>query len=294
MLGKLIICASLAFNVVATNSLAANWYDAERRACEFESAIAIEPPFKLAKTQAGGYYFSIPKVNLNLVLNAPGGAVKVSNKLSSSELLILKSKVKQLATGPQAASIALAVASEIVDYSGVYALASGALLGWLGSNAETSLSNVDRLVDFITVGGEVGYDIAFRSAPVGFKPLVLVMTKYQIQVGEEPNKRKWLFSTCLLPVEIILSEVITTATGPNSNNKRFNRAADGIWTQWDITDSKFDSSRYKYIDQDVAYAYFIDVLDATRRMRVHLYGGPIEIERPGSSWKAIYLTTDSK
>lgn len=279
---------------VISNSHAGNWYDTERRSCEFESAISIGPPFKLSKTAAGGYYYSIPKADLNKVLNAPNGVVRTARKLSGSDLLTLKTKVKALASGPQAASAALAMASEIADFSGVYAIASGGLLNWLSAKAGTTQANVDRLVDFIAAGGEAGYDIAFRSAPVGFKPLALVMTTYQVRVGEEPTKRKWLFSTCLLPIEILLSEVVTTATGANANNKRLNRTDDGTWTQWDIAEGKFDSKRFKYVEQDVAYAYFVDATDSTRRTRIHLYGGPMESDNTASGWKPLYLSTDSR
>ena len=120
------------------------------------------------------------------------------------------------------------------------------------------------------------------------------MTTYQVQVGEEPTKRKWLFSTCLLPIEIVLSEVVTTASGPNANNKRLTRSADETWTQWDITEGKFDSTNYRYLEQDIAYAYFVNTTDTTRRMRIHLYGGPMETLSSASGWTPLYLTTDSK
>lgn len=119
------------------------------------------------------------------------------------------------------------------------------------------------------------------------------MTHYQIQVGTEPTPRRWLLATCLLPLEVILSEVTTTASGANANNKRLTQQPDGTWKQWDITDGKYDTRHHVYIEQDQAYAYFFDAADPTYKMRIHLYGGPLE-RNIGGGWSPNYLTTDSR
>lgn len=275
------------------NASAGDWFDTETRVCDFSSPVSFSLPFSRKSNSSGGQVFSVPKSSLNQLLTVPGGTVQQSNDLPSHEVAKFKAAIEALRSGPQAASVALSVAGEITDFAGVFGLAAGGLLGWLSSEVDAKAINIDRLLDFITVGGQAGYRVAFRSTAVGFNPLILVMTHYQVQVGAESKPRRWLLATCLLPLEVVLSEITTTAPGPNANNKRISRQPDGTWRQWDITDGKFDSSVYLYIEQDQAFAYFVDTGDSTKKTRIHLYGGPMQRNK-GSGWNSLYLTTESK
>jgi len=273
--------------------LAENWFDSETRTCDFESPARFALPFPRKNTTTGGQVFSVPKSNLNQILAVPNGAVETSSDLSSADILRFKVAVESLKAAPQAESAALSTIGQITDFSGVFGLASKGLEAWLSSKIEAKTASVDRLIDFVTVGGQSGYQVAFRSTPVGFNPLILVLTYYQVQVGAEPRPRRWLMATCLLPLEVVLSEVTTTASGPNANNKRLTRQADGTWRQWDITDGKYDFRRYVYLEQDQAFAYFQDADDPASKTRIHLYGGPMQRNK-GNSWNSLYLTTESK
>lgn len=270
---------------------AANWYESEKRSCDFASPVAITPPFSLSKLTSGGYYYSIQKSDINKILDAPNSYVRSENKLSPAAIKKLKADAEKLASSNLAGSAALSVANAIVDYSGAYSTPAGLLLSWLSEKLEAAKINADRLIDMISIGGEAGYDVAFHKPTPDLKPLALVLTHYQIQVGEEPTKRKWLFSACLLPVEIVLSEVTTTG---GLNDKRLNRTSDGTWTQWDITDGKFDSYKYRYVEQDQFFAYFEKIDETRRRYRIHLYDGPMQQETQEGEWRSLYLTTKSK
>lgn len=285
---------STALLFLCQHASAQNWYDNEKRSCEFASPAALGLPFALKKTTVGGYYFSASKADLNQVLSSPGGVVRVSNPLSAQTVATFKADVDKLRTHPQAASVVLALGDQVSDFSGLWGLASGGLMQWLSSIADARLNSVDRFLDFITVGGMSGHEVAFRSAPAGFSPLLYVTSTYQVQVGAELRPRTWLLSACLLPVEIVLNEVVTTAPGPHANNKRYTRQANGLWRVWDITDQKYDSPEYVYTHQDQMYAYFYERADPSYRTRIHLYGGPVQRLRPGAAWATLYPTNESK
>lgn len=272
---------------------AANWYDSETRICDFHSPVSFPLPFPRKNTANGGQVFSVPKENLNQILSVPNGVVQTSTDLSASAITQFKLAIEALRPAPQASSVALSTAGSIANFNGVFGLAAKGLEAWLSSEIDAKLVNIDRLTDFITTGGQSGHQVAFRSTPVGFNPLILVMTHYQIQVGKEPRPRRWLLATCLLPLEVVLSEVTTTAPGPHGNNKRLTRQPDGTWKQWDITDGRYDSRVYLYLEQDQAFAYFVEAADPSSKTRIHLYGGPME-RNSGSGWKALYLTTESR
>lgn len=285
------------FGLSSISATAGNWYDVERRNCDFESPVTTVLPTGVVRkaTVAGGQVFSIPKVHLNVLLKTPGGAVFQRTALTTGQIASLRAELASLQTGPKAASVALSVVDKISDFSGVLGLAAGALFSFLTNQADAKIVSVDNLLSFVTIGGQSGIQMAFKAGPVGFKPLVMLNTAYEVQVGDEPKPRRWLFSACLLPVEVVLSEVETKDPGPNANNKKLIKQADGSWKMWDITDSKYNNALLLYTEQDETFAYFADGQDSTRTYRVGLYGGPMQLRSGGtSSWATLYKAVETK
>jgi hypothetical protein len=189
---------------------------------------------------------------------------------------------------------AISIATEFKDMIPGAKYVPGSVLGWLLSNGGQQ-EKLEKLVNTITVGGQTGHLLGFRSPGDKFQPLMLAMSFYQVQIGAEPKPRRWLFSACLLPVELVISEAETKDPGPNANNKRIIKQADGTFRRWDITDSKYDNITLLYTEQDEVWAYFIDSTDGTSIWRIHLYGGPMEKRTaPSTTWSTLYKNVDLK
>jgi len=276
---------------------AGNWFDSETRTCEWTTPVAdsYDFPFKKRKTVAGGEYLSLTKSFLNQGNAAPGNAVTTVSVLTAAQLSSMSHGLDGLRGSPMAAKVGLKLVGVGVSFtplSGFRAAALGGLLDWLSSIPDATLVNIDRLQDFVAVGGIGGYVFIFKNPAVGTKPLIYYSPIYEIQLGNEPNKRKWLLGACVLPVEVILQEIETTAPGPNANNKKLIKQSDGSWRMWDITDQKYNDKILYYTQQDEQFAYF-DTNEQDVAYRVHLYGGPVQRRSgPGSSWSTLYQTVE--
>jgi hypothetical protein len=145
------------------------------------------------------------------------------------------------------------------------------------------------------LGGRIGYQLAFRTPRSPDKPLIFVNVTYEVQVGSEPSSRRWSVLACLLPVEILFTEVETKNAGPNANNKKYIRQADGGWRRWDIDTQKYESLILAYTEQDELFANFVDAQDVKTAYRVSLYGGALQTRSSGqANWSNLYIATELK
>ncbi|SDD55068.1 hypothetical protein SAMN05216345_1112 [Cupriavidus sp. YR651] len=281
-------------NITSVCAQEIGWYEKESRKCEFESPVAGNPSAFIRKTNnVGGQYLVAPKSSLNTIIAANADQVKNVHLLTNVELAALRSNLDSLRAAPQALSIVLDVLGKINNLKGALKISSGGLMNWLKGNAAGELKNIDRVYDFVTEGGAYVSIISFKAPAPGEKPLMLELRGYEVQVGTEPNPRRWLSSACLLPIEVTLSRIETKAAGANANNKRLDRQADGTWRMFDITDQKYSSSVFNYIGQDGEYAYFKVAPD--KEYRAHMYGGPLQSRSSGApTWNTLYQVIESQ
>jgi hypothetical protein len=231
--------------LLGREAFSANWYDSENRACEFQSvgAAILGSQFPIVRGANGGERFQIPKSSLTEVLGAPSGIIDKPQRLTDDKLRQLRSALESLRNTADFSSAAFSISGDLLDTQSLLGVGVGKLISYLESKADAKKLNMDRLIDFITLGGQYNQRIAFRSSQESFKPLIYVAREYQIQVGEEKRPRRWLFSACLLPVEVVLTEITTTAKGSNANNIKFLRQPDGTWMIWNIDDKKYHAPK---------------------------------------------------
>ncbi|MFM0060973.1 hypothetical protein PQR64_35705 [Paraburkholderia phytofirmans] len=275
-----------------------NWFEDETSKLEFDSPAASGLPvlFPVGTTAAGGQYYSVPKEYLNRLLSIPGGSAGSSVPLSENQISQMRAILEAQRGGLSAGAIALKVAGEIPLPANALSLAAGKLMDWLAAEVDAKRINIDRLVDFITIGGEAYFQVAFRPGPAGFKPRLFVTSGYHVQVGREPKPRSWIFSAGVIPMNVVLAKIETANTGDHAGNKRLEPNGDGTWKSWDIDEQKYDNHGYRFSSQDEVFAYFYDnpSNDPNDAWRINLYGGSMDRTRNGGvTWATVYQKVET-
>jgi hypothetical protein len=284
--------------VMAETAFAADWFEQEKRKCEFESpAFAVLKPSLERKQIANGewQYFRVPASVIRQLRDKPdGSSLYTTEALSPVQVTSLKAAIEKWKGGAQGAAMALFLA-QLPGAAGFWGLVQGQLMSYLGSDAGASTYSWDRFNDFVTSGGRIGYQLAFRTPRGPDKPLIFVNSTYEVQVGAEPSPRRWSVLACLLPVEILFTEVETKNAGPNANNKKYIRQPNGGWRRWDIDTQKYESLILAYTEQDELFANFVDAQDVKTAYRVSLNGGALQTRTAGqNNWLNLYIATELK
>jgi len=279
-------------------SIPENWFESDSSKLEFDSPVASVLPvlFAIKSTMAGGQYYSVPKEYLNRLLSVPGGSAASTIPLSEAQLSQIRGVLQAQRDGLNAGAIALKVAGAIPLPANALSLGAGKLMDWLAAEVDAKLINIDRLIDFITIGGEAYFQVAFLPGPTGFKPRIFVSAGYDIQVGLESKPRSWIFSAGVIPINVVLSKIETANVGDHAGNKRLEPNGDGTWRSWDIDDQKYDNRGYRYSSQDEVFAYFYDNPSNSPddAWRINMYGGSMDRTRNGgTTWATAYQKVET-
>lgn len=277
---------------IVTDVKAESWYEASDRKCDLQTQASdtILSPYRITKTQHGGMYFTVPKSEINMMLTSGHGGVSNKTLMSASNLSALKANLISIKDSKEEAITAFNLVTGEISFEGVTGKVIDNSLDWLTSSAQAKQASLEAVIDLITSGGESVVTSFLRFPASGFKPYLMQTKSYAIQVGTEANQRRYILSTCFLPIEIIFKEFETVGGG---NEKKLIIQPDGTWRLWDVTDAKYSPVVIDYQFQDEYFAYF-NAQDGGKRYRFHMYDGPFEVQDGESSiWKTLYLKTKS-
>ncbi|MBN8923608.1 MAG: hypothetical protein J0I96_11045 [Rhodanobacter sp.] len=274
-----------------------DWYSSEGIKCSTTSIIAADLPYQpevSAQLMDGkkGSYFSVKKAFLNTLLAHEKGAATFETPLSATQIAALKSDLSAQSDGLSFGILSLEAAVNLLKVDGVFTIAGGMLSKWLSSELGARQADIHVLQSLVTDGGNAFSVVAFKSPPGVSYPYLFVLRGYNVQVGAEKVPRSYVFEACFLPVEVDVETYETKSEGPNANNKKISKQANGTYKVFDITDQKWDSGTLRRISQDPTASIFA-TYDDSRMYRISTYGGPMETKDDTSDWRILYPKVES-
>lgn len=290
-----LLAVTVAF-LVATPCVAADWYLAAGSSCSGTMSVAaaantlLPSGFALVGTgRSGNFAFKVTPSQYNAVVSAQPSRI-ATHTLAVGEATSLRAAMMSAADAkvPMFFKAGVSFLANLTLTNALTNVASNFVFDEIYKALDVSAVRNELVAGYVAGGGRL-----VRLATIakrGDERYLTQSTLYEVVVGEE--MRSFVLYSCVAPVALSISQF--TTLGP-FNNKVVKPKNGQLWGVWDLTDSKWDSTELRILEEQPTFYVFLqdevqnNIIVGQTTVHLSTNGGPWQRKRSNETlYKTLY------